>query len=119
MINFADVVKENKKQQNPNWSQIPHHPYRIVIIGGSVSGKTNSLFNLINHQPDIHKIFLYAKDPYEVKYQFLIKRREYVGTKHFNDSKGFIEYSNNMVDIYKNTKDYNPNKKRRILIIFS
>ena len=61
MINFAHVVKENKKQHNPNWSQIPHHPYRTVIIGGSISGKTNSLFNLINHQPDIHKIFYMLK----------------------------------------------------------
>ena len=61
IINFADVVKENKKEHNPNWSQIPHDPYRIVITGGSVSGKTNSLFNLLNHQPDIHKFFYMLK----------------------------------------------------------
>ena len=52
MINFDDVVRENIKN-NPNWPQIPDHPYRILIIGGSGSGKTNSLFNLINHQSDI------------------------------------------------------------------
>ena len=78
----------------------------------------NLLFNLINHQPDIDKTYLYAKDPYEAKYQFLIKKRKDVVTNHFNDSKAFIEYSNNMVDIYKNIEDSNPNKKRKILIVF-
>ena len=71
MINFDDVVKENKKKYNPNWPQIPDHPYRILIIGGSGSGKTNSLFNLVNQQPDIDKIYLYAKDAFEAKYKFL------------------------------------------------
>ena len=73
----------------------------------------------MNQQPDIDKIYLYAKDPYEAKYQFLIKKREDVGTKHVNDSKAFIEYSNNMDDTYKNIEEYNPNKKRKILIIFN
>ena len=59
-----------------------------------------------------------AKDSYEAKHKFLINKRESVGLKHFNYSKDFIEYSNNMVDIYKNIKDYNPNKKREILIVF-
>ena len=63
----------------------------MLIIGGSRSGKTNSLFDLINHQPDIDKIYLYAKDLNEAKYQFLIKKREDVGIKHFDDSKDFIE----------------------------
>ena len=63
----------------------------MLIIGGSRSGKTNSLFNLINHQPDIDKMYLYAKDLNEAKYQFLIKKREDVGIKHFDDSKDFIE----------------------------
>ena len=118
MINFDDVARENIKDHNPNWPQIPDHPNRILIIGGSGSGKANSLFNLINQQPNIDKIYLYAKDPYEAKYQFLIKKREDVGTKHFNDSKAFIEYSNNMDDIYKNIEEYNPNKKRKILTVF-
>ena len=69
----------------------------------------NSLLNLISEQPDIDKIYLYAKDPYETKYQFLIQKCEYVGTKDFNDSKAFIEYSNNMDDIYKYSEEYNPN----------
>ena len=64
MINFYDVVKENTKEHNPNWSQISYHPYRILIIGGSGSGKTNSLFNLINDEPDIDKIYSYANGPY-------------------------------------------------------
>ena len=68
MINFDGVIKENTKEHNPNWPQILDYPYRILIIGGSGSGKTNSLFNLINKEPDIDKIYLYAKDPYEVKY---------------------------------------------------
>ena len=90
MINF-DATKENIKEYNPNWPKIPDHPYRILIFGGSGSGKTNSLFNLINRQPDIDKIYLYAKDPYEEKYQFLIIKQENAGLKHFNDSKAFIE----------------------------
>ena len=72
MINFDDVIKENIKEHNPNWSQILDHPYRILIIGGSGSGKANSLFNLINQQTDIDKIYSYAKNPQEAKYQFLI-----------------------------------------------
>ena len=111
-----NVVKENIKEHNPNCPQIPDHPYRILILGGSRSGKTNSLFNLINQQPDIDNIYLYAKDSYEAKYQFLIKKRENVGTKHFNDSKAFIKYSNDMDDIDKNIEEYNPNKKRKTLI---
>ena len=118
MINFDDVVKEKIKEHNPNWPQIPDHPYRILITGGSGSGKTNSLFSLISHQPDIDKIYLPAKDPHESKYQFLVNKQESAGLNHLNDSKAFIEYSNNMDDIYKNIEEYNPNKKRKILIVF-
>ena len=71
MISVDDVSKENMNKYNPNWPQIPGHPYRILIVRGSGSGKTNSLFNLIDQQPDVEKIYLYAKDPYEAKYQFL------------------------------------------------
>ena len=78
-INFNDVVKENIKEHNPNWPNIPDHPYRILIIGGSGSEKKKSLFNLINQQSDIDKIYLYAKDPYEAKYQFLVNKRERTG----------------------------------------
>ena len=57
-------------------------------------------------------IYLCDKDPYEAKYQFLIKKREDVGRKNFNDFKAFIEYSNSMNDYHKNIEDYNPNEKR-------
>ena len=68
MINFDDGIKEKIKEHNPNWPEIPGHPYRILMIGGFVSGKTNALLNLINHTPNIDKIYLYAKDPFEEKY---------------------------------------------------
>ena len=118
MINFDDVVKENIKEHNPNWPKIPDHPYRILIIGGSGPGKTNSLFNLINQQLDIDKIYLYAKDPYEAKYQFLNNKGDSTSLKDFNDSKAYTEYSNNMDDIHKNIEEYNLNKKRKTLIVF-
>ena len=92
IINFDCVKKENIKEQDTNWSQIPDHPYRILIIGDSGSGKTNLLFDLIGRQPDVDKIHLYAKDPYEAKYQFLINKREGSGLKHFNDSKAFMNF---------------------------
>ena len=68
MINFDDATKENIKEFNPNWPQIPDHPYKLLIIRGPASGKTNSLFNLIKQQSDIDKIYLYAKDPYEINF---------------------------------------------------
>ena len=107
MINFDDVTKENIKE---HWQQIFDHSYRILIIGGSGSRKTNSLFNLVNQQPDIDKFYLYAKDPYEAKYQFLVNKWESTGSKHLNDSKAF--------NAYKNIEQYNLNKKRKILTVF-
>ena len=83
MFNFDDYTNENKTQHNPKWPHIPDHPYIILIVGGSGSGKTNALLNLINNQPDIDKIYLYAKDPYEAKYQYLINKYEEVGLDHF------------------------------------
>ena len=74
------------------------------------------LLNWINNQPDIDKIYLYAKDRYETKYKFLIKNRESTRLKHFNDPKVFIEFSNDMQDIYKNIEEYHTGKKRNILI---
>ena len=73
---------------------------------------------MINNQQDIDKIYLYAKDPYEDKYQYLINKRENAGLKHFNGPKAFIEYSNDMHDVYKNNDNYNPNKENKILIVF-
>ena len=91
MINFDEYTNENKKEHNLNWPYIPDHLCRILIIGGSGSGKTNALLNLIHNQQDIDKIYFYAKDPYEGKYQYLINKRKSLGLKHFNDPKAFIQ----------------------------
>ena len=92
MINFDDYVNENKNRHNKNWLCIPDHPYRILIIGGSGSENTNVLLNLIEKQPDIDKIYSYAKDPYEEKYQYLIRIREKVGIiYHHNGPRAYIE----------------------------
>ena len=80
--------------------------------------KKNVLLNSIENQPDIDKIYLYAKDPYETKYQYLINKREAVGINHFNDPKAFIEYSNDMRNIYRNIGDYNLDLEIKILIVF-
>ena len=118
MINFDECTNENKIERNSKWPYIPDHPYRILIISGSGSGQTNALLNLINNQPDFDKTYLYVKDPYEVKYQYLVNKREKVGLDHFDDPKAFIEYLNDMQDVYKNIEDCNPGKKRKLLIIF-
>ena len=115
MINFDEYTNENKIVHNSKWPYIPDHPYRILIIGGSGSGKTNALLNLINNQPDVDEIYLYAKDPSKAKYQYLIKKREKVGLDHFDGHKAFIEYSNDMQDVHKNIDDYNLGKKRKVL----
>ena len=70
--------------------------------------------NLINNEPDIDKIYLYAKDPYEAKYLYLNNKRGKVGLAHFKDPRALIEFSNDMQDVYKNIEDYNPNKKSKI-----
>ena len=70
MINCDDVTKKNIKKHNLGQfgPDIPDHLCKLVIVGGSGSGKTNALLNLINHEPDINKIYLHVKDPYETKY---------------------------------------------------
>ena len=93
MINFDNHVNENRIAHNKNWAYIPDHPHRIFIIGCSGFGKTNALLNLVENHPDIDKIYLYAKDPYETKYQYLINIREKVGLDHFNDLGSFKLFS--------------------------
>ena len=118
MINSDSITNENNKNDNEKWPYIPDHPYRILIIDGSWSQKTNALLNLINEQDDIDKMFLYAKDLNKDKYKFLIKKLKDTGIKHLNDLSAFIECSNTMDDVYENIDDYNPNRQRKILIVF-
>ena len=118
MINFDHTTTENTKEQNKNWSQILDTLCRILIIGGFGSRKINSMFNLISQQPDIDKIYLYAKDPCEAKSPFLINKWESTDSKHFNDSKAFIKCSYDMDNIYKNFEEHKPDKKLKIFIVF-
>ena len=104
MINFDNYVNENKTKHNKSWPYIPDHPYRILRTGGSGSGKTDLLLNLIRNQPDVDV--------------HLINKRENVGMDHINDPKTFIEYSKDMHDVYKNIDEYNPDKENVILIVF-
>ena len=109
MFNFGCLTKEDIKEHNPNWPQLPNHPCRILIVGGSGSGKRNAWFDLII----LRNFYLFVKDPYEAKYQLLINTRKSASIKHFNDSKAFIKYSNDIDDIYKNIEEYNANEKRK------
>ena len=118
MINLDNITNENNKKHNEKWPYIPDHPYRVLMIGGSGSRKTNTLLNLINKQNDIDKIYLHARDLNEPKYKILIKKREDVEIKHLNDPDAFTEFSNTMDDVYKNIHGYNSSRKRKILIVF-
>ena len=118
MINFDSITNENNKEHNEKWPYIPDHPYGILIIGGSGSGKTNVLLNLINEQDDTDKMYLYAKDLSETKNKYLIKKRKNAGIKHLNDPNAFIECPNTMDGVYKNINDYNPRRKIKILMVF-
>ena len=118
MINFDNYVNENKIEHNKNYPYIPDHPYRILITGGSGSGKTNTLINLINKRNYIDKIYLYARDLNKPNYTYLVKKHEDVGIKHVNNPNAFLECSNTMDDIYENINDYNSSRRRKILFVF-
>ena len=118
MINLDSITNENNKEHNEKWLYIPDHLYRILIIGGSGSGKTNTLLHLVNEQGDIDKIYLYAKDLSESTYELLIKNRKIARIKHLNDSSAFINGSNAMDNVYENIDHYNLSRKRKILIVF-
>ena len=115
MINLDHTANENNKEHNEKWPYILDHPYRILIIGGSGSGKTNTLLNLIKEQ-DYHdvidKIYLYAKDLSEPKYEYLIKKREDAGIKNVNNPNAFVACSNTMDDGYEDLDNYSPKRKK-------
>ena len=122
MFDLDVVTNENNAEHNSKWLYNPDHPYRLLIIGGSGSRKTNALLNLIREQDSdvlIDKIYLYAKDLNEPKHQLLIKKCEEAGM-YLNDpnSKAFIEYSNTTDDFYSNINGYNPKISRKNLIVF-
>ena len=120
MFNLDDITNENNEDHNWKWPCIPGHQYRMLIIGDSESGKTNALLSLIKEKDSdelVDKIFLYANDLNEPKYQLLIKKREEAGM-HLNYPKVFIEYSQYMGDVYNNIDNYNSNRQRKILIVF-
>ena len=121
MLDFGDITNENNAEHNLKWPYIPDHRNRILIIRGSGSGKTNVLPNSIKEKGNdelTDKMYLYAKDLREPKYQLLIKKREDAGIKHLNDRKAFTEYSNTMNNVSKNIDNYNPKRNRKNLIVF-
>ena len=112
MLNLDNIVSNKNKNIDNNW------PFRMLIIGPSGSGKTNTLLHLINNLHPIDKIYLYAKDLSEPKYEYLINKREQTGIKNLNDPKAFIEYSNDMDDVPGDINNYNKNRDKKVLIVF-
>ena len=113
MLNLDDIVSNKKENKERNdW------PFKMLIIGSSDSGKTNTLLHLLNNFHPIDKIYLYAKDTDEKKYQYLINKREQAGIQNLNDPHAFIEYSNDMNDVLDDINNYNKNRDKKVLIIF-
>ena len=114
MLNLDNIVSDKKKSslEDNGW------PFRMLIIGPSGSGKTNTLLHLINNLHPIDKIFIYAKDLHEPKYEYLINKREQAGIKNINDPHAFIEYSDDMNDVLDNINNYNKNRDKKVLIVF-
>ena len=111
--NLDDIVSNKKENKDHN-----HWSFRMLIIGPSGSGKTNTLLHLINNFHPVDKIYLYAKDTDEKKYQYLINKREQAGIKNLNDPHAFIEYSNDINDVLDHINNYNKNRDKKVLIIF-
>ena len=112
MLNLDNIVSNKNENKNNNW------PFRMLIIGPSGSGKTNVLLHLINNLHPIGKIYLYAKDIEEPKYEYLINKREQAGIKNLDDLKAFIEYSDDMDDVLDDINNYNKNRDKKVLIVF-
>ena len=112
MLNLDNIVSNKNENKDNNL------PFKMLIIGPSGSGKTNTLLHLINNLHPIDKIYLYAKDLSEPKYEFLINKREQAGIKNLNDPHAFIEYSNDVDDVVDYINNYNKNRDKKILIVF-
>ena len=112
MINFDDYVNENKTERSKNCPYIPDHPHGILITGGSESGKTNVLINLINEQTDIDKIYFYTRDLNEPN---LIKKREDIGIKHVTNPNAFIECWNTVDEVYEKYSWLQSKQKKKSL----
>ena len=120
MLNLDNIVSNKNKNKDTTGSSSSEHnnwPFRILIIGPSGSGKTNTLLHLINNLHPIDKIYLYAKDIHEPKYEYLINKREQAGIKNLNDPHAFIEYSDDMDDVLDDINNYN-NRDKKVLIVF-
>ena len=117
MFSLDNITNKNNKEHNEKWLYIPDHLYRILIIDGSGSEKTNAFLNLIKEQNSvIDKMYLHAKDLSEPNYEFLIKKCRGAGIKHLNDPNAFIECSNTMDDVCENINDCNPNRKKTLIL---
>ena len=114
MLNLDNIVSNKKKSslEDNDW------PFRMLIIGPSGSSKTNTLLHLINNLHPTDKIYLYAKDIHEPKYEYLINKREQAGIKNLNDPHAFIEYSDDMNDVLDDINNYNKNRDKKVLIVF-
>ena len=112
MLNLNNIVSNKKIKEDKNW------PFRMLIIGPSGSGKTNTLLHLINNLYPIDKIYLYAKDIREPKYEYLINKREQAGIKNVDDPKAFIEHSDDMNDVLDDINNYNKNRDKKALTVF-
>ena len=112
MLNLDDIVSNKKESKDHNW------PFRMLIIGPSGSRKTNTLLHLINNFNPIDKIYLYANDIDEKKYQYLINKREQAGIKNLNDPHAFIEYLSDMSDVLDHINNCNKIRDKKVLIIF-
>ena len=112
MLNLDNIVSNKNKNKDNNW------PFRMLIIGPSVSSKTNTLLHLINDLHPIDKIYLYAKDIHKPKYEYLINKREKAGIKNLRDPKAFIEYSDDMDDVLDDINNYNKIRNKKVLIVF-
>ena len=113
MLNLDKIV--NNKNEDKDW------PFRMLVIGPSGSGKTNTLLHLINNlnkTTSVDKIYLYAKDLAEPKYEFLVNNRKNAVIKHFNDPTAFVEYSDDMNDVYADISNYNKKRENKMLIVF-